>query len=109
MQDLEDSGIRPADEKAFRLELSLLANREIDLHQHPFRRMIVYSGIDFFDPCSITLVGTQGPVQDTNDPSALSAPMGLKLDHPSGESVLIEWIEDIEDRAPARWRSAVAW
>jgi hypothetical protein len=71
--------------------------------------MIGYSGIDFFDPCSITLVGTQGPVQDTNDPSALSAPMGLKLDHPSGESVLIEWIEDIEDRAPARWPSAVAW
>jgi hypothetical protein len=109
MQDLEDSGIRPIDEKELRVELSLLANREIDLHQLPFRRMIRYLGIDFFDPCSITPTSIKGTGQDTNDPPALPAPMGLKLDHPSGESVLIEWIEDRHDRTQARWRSVVAW
>ncbi len=109
MQELEDAGIRPIDEKALRVELSLLANREIDLHQLPFKRTIRYSGIDFFDPCSLTPTGIGGAERDTNDPSALPAPMGLQLDHPSGESVLIEWVGNISDGTQARWRSVVAW
>lgn len=104
MQELDDSGIRPVDEKALRVELSLLAGRDIDLHQVPFSRTVRYPGIEFFDPCSITMIPSDFPARNTNDPSGGAAPMGLEFHHPSGESVRIEWI-----RTQAGWRSMVAW
>ena len=104
MQELEDSGIRPIDSKALRVELELLADREIELHTSPFTRRLFYSGVDFLDPCSLRLIEHEPADSKSKDPSAVSAPMGLELAHPSGESVRIDWVE-----TPSGWKSIVSW
>ena len=104
MQELEDSSIRTLDSNALKVELDLLADREIELHAFPFTRMIVYSGIEAFKSCSFVLNARDDEEDNATDPSAGPAPMGLEFVHPTGESVRIEWIS-----TPSGWKSVVAW
>ena len=104
MQELEDSSIRTLDSNALKVELDLLADREIELHAFPFTRRVVYSGIEDFKSCSFQLGERDDDENDAKDPSAGSAPMGLEFVHPAGESVRIEWIS-----TPSGWKSVVAW
>ena len=104
MQELEDSSIRALDSSALKVELDLLADREIELHAFPFMRTVVYSGIDDFKSCSFQLSEPDVDENNATDPSAGSAPMGLEFIHPTGESVRIEWI-----RTTSGWKSVVAW
>ena len=104
MQELEDSSIRPVDSNALKLELDLLANREIELHASPFMRRVAYTGVEFFDSCSFHVSPTDHDRVKGTDPSAVSAPMGLLFVHPTGESVRIDWIS-----TSSGWKSVVAW
>ena len=104
MQELEDSSIRPVDSNALKLELDLLANREIELHDSPFTRTVAYTGVEFFDSCSFHVSPTDQDRGKGADPSAVAAPMGLLFVHPTGESVRIDWIS-----TSSGWKSVVAW
>ncbi len=104
MQELEDSSIRTLDSNALKVELDLLADREVELHAFPFTRRVVYSGIEAFKSCSFHLSARDEVEKNATDPSAGSAPMGLEFLHPTGDSVRIEWI-----RTPSGWKSVVAW
>ncbi|HAW95153.1 MAG TPA: hypothetical protein DCX60_02650 [Phycisphaerales bacterium] len=104
MQELEDSSIRPVDSNALKLELDLLANREIELHASPFMRRVAYTGVEFFDSCSFHVSPTDHDRVKGTDPSVVSAPMGLLFVRPTGESVRIDWIS-----TSSGWKSVVAW
>lgn len=104
MQELEDSSIRTLDSNALKVELDLLADREIELHVFPFMRRVAYSGIEDFKSCSFHLSERDDDKNNATDPSAGPAPMGLEFVHPTGESVRIEW-----NRTPSGWKSVVAW